>query len=405
MSEAIDRFTAEIDEGFDASQSVVLRYRHAVRFEGDEQKDLQFKQQLESTSLSEGLRVVPLMEYRGVSIDVLDESSLMATGTLKSIDGCIAAAKSHVEGFDRCVFESGGNTGSALTKYGECAGFESYFVVPAENLSLLDSSIFERPDAHLIAVDDPREVKPSAARLAALEGLRRIPEATWRIQASTLIGCFVLEHFLGITSYDFMVQSISAAFGPIGIYKVLSAGLGSDYTLPRFVGIQQAANCPMYRAWRRQSPEILRPVQSTSQLLTRVMYDSEPHTYGTFEKLDRLLTETGGHLDIIDHDEFFGTLNSQIAGQSLIEHLENSGIQIGLRDGEVIEKTGLISLIGTLKQIDRGRVAPGARVLVCFTGGTACPDGLAVPDVQISNSSQIDKIFGHQSKTRQGNHG
>jgi hypothetical protein len=135
------------------------------------------------------------------------------------------------------------------------------------------------------------------------------------------------------------------------------------------------------------------------------MYDSEPHTYGTFEKLDQLLKETGGHLDVIDHEEFFGALEFQITGRSLIEHLGNSGIQIALRDGDVIEKAGLISLIGTLKQIDQGSVVAGSRVLVCFTGGTACPDGLAVPDAQISDSSQVEQFFGHESKALQEIHG
>jgi threonine synthase len=403
MSEAVEDFVRAIDQDVDASRSVVLRYRDAVRFETDVQEDARFKEHLDRTSLQEGLRIVPLMEYRGVSIDVLDESSLMTTGTLKSIDGCIAAAKSLFEGFDRCLFESGGNTGSALTRYGECVGLETYFVVPAENLTILDSPVFERASAYLIAVDDPGQVKPAAARLAEIEGLRRIPEPEWRFQASTLIGCFVLEHFIEHSAYDQMTQSISAAFGPIGIYKVLAA-LGEGSRLPRFVGIQQAANCPMYRAWRGQGAEPARPVRSTAQLLTRVMYDSQPHTYGTFDKLEQLLNETGGDLETIDHDEFFRALDRQIEGMSLIELLDQAGIRIGLRDGEVIEKAGLIALIGTLKQIDSGLMSANSRVLVCLSGGTACPDGKAVPDVHIADSSQIDHWFGRQSRPLRSSH-
>ncbi len=403
MSDAIGSFLRAIDEGVDASRSVVLRYRNAVRFENDDQDDARFKRHLDRTSLKEGLEIVPLMEYRGVSIDVLDESSLMTTGTLKSIDGCIAAAKSLFQGFERCIFESGGNTGSALTRYGECVDLESYFVVPAENLTILDSSIFERSGAYLIAVDDPGEVKPAAARLAEIECLRRIPEPEWRFQASTLIGCFVLEQFIENGPYDQMTQSISAAFGPIGIYKVLTA-MGAGSPLPRFVGIQQAANCPMYRAWRGQDAVPAKPVRSTARLLTRVMYDSQPHTYGTFEKLEQLLNETDGDLETIDHDEFFRALDRKIEGMSLIEILDRAGIRIGLRDGEVIEKAGLIALIGTLKQIDRGLIAGNSRVLVCLSGGTACPDGRAVPDVHVADSSQIDRFFGRQSRPLRSSH-
>lgn len=404
MSETVDSFLESIDSEFAAADSVVLRYRHAVRFETADADNERFKQHLDRTSLSEGLRVVPLMEHRGVVIDVLDESSLMATGTLKSIDGCLAAARSLHEGFARCVFESGGNTGSALTRYGAGVDLESYLVVPSENLIVLDSAVFSRPSAHLIAVDDPAEVKPTAARIASALGVRRIPDAGWRYQSSTLIGCFVLEHFLTHSAYDAMVQSISAAFGPIGIYKVLAA-FGNGIELPRFFGIQQRANCPMYRRWKGQTDEPPSLIRSTDQLLSRVMYDSEPHTYGTYEKLEQLLRETDGDLETIDHAEFYRGLDTLFDNRSLIDHLAHAEIHIGVRGDEVIEKAGLIALLGTLKQIEKGDVPAGSRVLVCLSGGTAQPDGLAVPDVRISSASEIEDFFSDRSLAMGGGRG
>jgi hypothetical protein len=41
----------------------------------------------------------------------------------------------------------------------------------------------------------------------------------------------------------------------------------------------------------------------------------------------------------------------------------------------VLEKAGLMALAGTLREIESGRIAPGSRVLVCVTGGTARPEG------------------------------
>ena len=185
----------------------------SCQFESDRDDDRRFKRHLERTSVREGLRVVPLMEYRGVELDVLDESSLMTTGTLKSIDGCIAATckKPRVEGFDRCVFESGGNTGSRVDPI-RCSeiGFRDFLSwCRAENVNASSTvHIFERSKMpHLIAVDDPGEVKPTAARIATLEALRRIPDRSWRSQSSSLIGCFVLEHFLANGAHDHMVQS------------------------------------------------------------------------------------------------------------------------------------------------------------------------------------------------------
>src|SRR5919106_5567919 len=84
-----DAFLAAIDPRWEASQSVVLRYRHVVRLESAEDDDVHLKTLFEKTSIREGMRVVPLFVHRDVEVSVLDETSLMHTGTLKSIDGCV----------------------------------------------------------------------------------------------------------------------------------------------------------------------------------------------------------------------------------------------------------------------------------------------------------------------------
>jgi len=43
-----------------------------------------------------------------------------------------------VERLSEVVFESGGNTGAALTEYGQKAGLETFLFIPEENVSLLD---------------------------------------------------------------------------------------------------------------------------------------------------------------------------------------------------------------------------------------------------------------------------
>mgnify|MGYP001828696368 CR=1 FL=1 len=406
MSDPISEFLAAIDHEVAATDSVVRRYRHAVRFEPEAESNERIESLLETTSLREGLRIVPLMNYEGVSIDVLDESSMMATRTLKSIDGCIAAARCLDAGIERCVFESGGNTGSALTLYAGSAGLETYLFLPVENLDLLDTEVFGHLHTHLITVGDPGQVKPSAHAFAERHAIERIPKPGWRHQASRLIGCFLLEHALKQPFYDCMVQSISAAFGPIGIYHVLDRGLASHTPRPRFIGIQQAANCPMYRAWRGEKEAADgQPVRSTRKLLTRVMYDNAPQTYGTFEALRQLLIDTGGHLDTLDHDEFSAGLGRQFEAVDLVDLLANADIHIGKRDGEILEKAGLIALLGALKQIDSGRIQPGERVLVCFTGGTGRPDGRVVADHHIETADQIAEIHVHNSRYLESQHG
>lgn len=375
-----DRFVGAIDPRWEASQSVVLRYRNAVRLESSEEDDACLKALFERTSVREGVRVLPLFSYRDVDVSVLDETSLMHTRTLKSIDGCVTTAHCLLRGYQRVVFESGGNTGTALTAYGTRVGLETFLFVPAENVALLDGRFFDSEAAHVIAVDRPRDVKPAAAIFAPRHGLSRIPELGWRIQASTFVGCFLLEHLLDHGPYDVLAQSISAAFGPVGIYRVLASHRERLDRLPSFLGVQQAANCPMVRAWKNGGAPSAgssdpRPIESTTELLARVMYDGEPGTYGTLDPLRRILVDTGGDLTTVDHDEFRRGLATIVDGRSILDHLADRGIEIATRGGEIIEKAGLMALVGTLREIESGGIASGKRVLVCITGGTAQPGG------------------------------
>lgn len=386
MSTSASDFLSAIDRSHDGEQSVVLRYRHCLRFEESPADDEAFKGLLERTSIREGLRILPLLTYRDVEISVLDETSLMHTHTLKSIDGAVSIARSLQRGYQKVAFESGGNTGTALSIYGRRVGLETYLVLPGENLSLLDSAAFEAPTTHLIAVRDRHRVKQVASELRKREGLPKVPQPEWRLEASTFIGSYLLEAMLEGLEFDFLAQTISAAFAPIGIFRVLRQHQHDLGRLPSFLGVQQAPNCPMYRALRGTDTgagagEAESEVRSTGRLLTRVMYDSSPQSYGTVDELRGVLDDTGGDLTLVDSADFRTLLEEDFDGAGILSVLGKAGVDIFLRDGEIVETTGLLALTGTLKEIAAGRIKAGSRVLVCLTSGTGRPDGAVVPEV------------------------
>ncbi len=380
-----------IDANYGPEASVVARYRNAFTF-GPPEEDERFKALLLETSVQEGARVFPLLTYRGVDIQILDESSRMHTGTLKSIDGCFTMAQCRLRGYERVVFESGGNTGTALTAYGQKAGLETFLFVPEENLSLLDSSVFAPDTAHLISVAEPGWVKQAAGSMAGLNGIHHIPEKGWRYQASRFRGLFILEHLLRHGGFDWLTQTISAAFGPIGIYRVLERFSGGEVPLPRFLGFQQAANCPMYRAWTSADRELDASPPEPSigeELLTRVMYDVAPYTYGTYEDLRDVLVTTRGDLATVNHAEFFDLLDQDFDGKGILGLLHEKGFTVRDRDGEIVDRTGLIALAGTLKAIRTGRIEGGCRVLCCLTSGTGRADGRAKPEYRVTRLEDL----------------
>jgi len=249
-------------------------------------------------------------------------------------------------------------------------------------LPLLDARVFAGPGVHVVAVEDAGAVKAAARAFAEREGIPRVPELAWRHEASALIGSFVLEHVLAHGRPDHLVQGISAAFAPIGIYRMLTPFRQRLGGLPAFLGIQQTANCPMARAWlETDAPgRSVPPLATTNGLLARVMYDEAPRSYGTFEELRGLLHASAGDLTTINRAEFERWLDVSIEGRTPIEHLARHGVAIAQRDGEVLEKAGLMGLAGALREIAAGRFRAGSRLLVNLTGGTAQPRGEVVPE-------------------------
>ena len=379
-------FAQAIDRSCDAARSVVLRYRRAVQLGATPLEDRRLKDLLEKTSIREGLRIFHLLSYRGVEVDVLDETSLMHTHTLKSIDGCVTLAHCLLRGYQRIVVESGGNTATAIAAYARPHGVQVFCFVPGENLPLLDAD-----SAHVIAVETPGLVKDVARRFAQASGVHRVPETEWRYQAAMFIGCFLLEHLLEGASFDFLVQTISAGFGPIGMYRALDAYGWDTHVSPRFLGVQQETNAPVYRAWKAGATQVEpTALTSTAGLLTPVMYDGAPQTYGTFPELKTLLQRTRGELTTLSQADFERWLFSEGAEGDVLRRLRDHGVTIGIRDGEVVDKTGLIALAATLREIARGRIPRASRVVVCLTSGAHVAGGTMSAECRVSEPASID---------------
>jgi len=331
----------------------VARYRRTL-WPADDQSA--YRALLLESSQAEGLRILPVMKYRGVAIDLLDESSLMTTGTFKSLVGCVTVARCRAEGLTDVVFESGGNTGTAIAAYGRPAGLATTFVVPAANVALLDPLLVE--GSRVVAVEERDRVKETARALGEREGAVHVPRVAWSIEAAGFIGAYLLERaLLHDDRYDLLTQSICAAFGPIGLYRSLALGGGAFGSLPRFLGVRPGGD----------------------QSLSRVMYDKHPETYGTFSELDALLARTDGRAVTATAAEFARWIEEPIEGVTIVERLANVGLDIAFDDAGVIaEKTGLVALAGLLSEIEAGRVSAGTRALVCLTGGARVRVGAAV---------------------------
>lgn len=393
MSNMASTFEQLVDRKHAPESSLVRRYLKAYGTDLESGAQLAFQSLLQEASLQEGVRLFPLFSHRGVEVNLLDETSLMHTRTFKSIDGCVTAAHCKLNGYDRVVLESGGNSGSALTAYCRQLGIETFCFVPEANLPLLSAELFSNRLSHLIAVKERGMVKEATHRFARQRGLPLVPRVEWRFEAAMFRGFFILEQLLAGNRFDWLTQTISAAFGPIGIYRVLMRHRNEIDSLPRFLGVQQATNCPMYRAWMASLGGSDNIPERDEPLVVSVMYDVKPQTHGTFAELEQMLKTSGGNMTTVDAGELNAFLSRRFDGRTALEWLSANGVEVTVRVGEIVEKAGLVALAGLVKEIDAGAIKPGMRVLCSLTGGASGSDGKAVPEHVIASMDQVDRLY------------
>lgn len=376
----------KIDERYPADRSVVLRYAPALLDGVD----------VLATSRREGLRILDIGEWQGVTLKLLDESSLMASGTYKSLDGCLTTALCREEGIRRVVFSSGANAGAALSLYGAATGLESFFLCPAGNLNKLEGALFERPTAHLIAVEGcDLRVKQAAKLLAQRLGAPVVPKLEWRMLSAGCRGLFLAELLVQHgQKLDWLVQSVCAGYGPLGIYsafaKLVASGALDKTKVPKFLAVQQGGLCPMVNAWKQRRDTLL-PLTDTDwheRPIEPALYNVHPDQ--TYPELCRTLQTWGGDMIAVHQAEF------DMYASEFQARIERAGVTLTSVDGQVLECAGLLAGAGALQAIAERHVAPGATVLCALTGGTGtAPSKPAIPEHRIALSDALEGWYAH----------
>lgn len=375
----MDRLKKYINADFPMHKSIVLRYHSALN-----PGSLLFKD-LEGTSLGEGVKIFRLCQYRGVDIFLMDETTLMHSGTYKSIGSCITIALCKKHSYRKIVFSSGANTGIALTLYAKQAGIETFFFHPENTAYKIDGTLFSNGLAHRIAVGCPeRIVKSLAQSFSDLFKIPLVPKIDWRIRSSRYRAfpiCEVMQ--TRKLRFSWIAQTICAGYGPLGMYQVFKQlreeRIFASHEIPQFLGIQQKANAPMVTAWNSGRKRLckIRNGAAHHNLIEPALYNTFPQA--TYPKMCALLRDFGGSLLSISEDEYNKYCDY------FVSRLSAAGIQltIALRNGknDFIEKAGILAGIGILKAIDEGRIKKGEKVLCCFTGGIA-PRGTVFSEQQ-----------------------
>lgn len=377
-------FNTFIDQKYPAEQSIIMRYHRSGITKLSEQE-------LKPISLKEGERIFYLMDHRGVPVYILDETTLMETGTFEALVALITLGHCKKSGYKKVIFSSGGNLGTALARYAGLVGIRAYSFNPLDNIPLLDGNIFMKKDIYIIGVKNSQKTRDVMLRvrkhMMKIEGYDPlIPKIKWRLEAFGFRGFFIAEYITkNNIQFTAIAQTISAGFGPIGTFKMLGNLFQKRQIkiLPEFLGVQQEKNCYMYQKWSREKVS-----GSDTSLLVPTLFDKDPNkTFGIYPALARLLKKTKGSLLTINSREFAYYISATV-----LKKFRQNGLKHTLRKGEIVAKSGLVALAGVLKAIDSGIIHKGP-ILVSMTDGVKNIVRPAIPKFIIGNKADLNKVI------------
>ncbi len=344
---------------FPIEDSAILRY--SFRFP-------KMQSFFKKTSIKEGSRIFKLLLYKDVEIFIKDETTLMHTGTYKTLDACVSIAFCKKLGFKKIAFSSGANLGSAISEYAKKQGIETFSFHPTSTIEKLNPLFFNNKNSHVISVTKhEKAIKKLTKEFAQTYNIPLIPPLKWRFVASAFRALEIAEYSETNNKFDWIAQIVCAAYGPIGIYKEFEK-LAKKYTFraPKYLGLQQHANCPMVNAWQENQNHLCpRHINAKpAKYIEKALYNTNPAK--SYPLLFDLLKKHGGNMLSVDLSDYTKATKFK---KKLSKHKINFTTKTLDRRKEIVEKSGLLTLGGTLKAIDKGVVKKGESVLCLLTGG------------------------------------
>jgi threonine synthase len=269
-----------------------------------------------------------------------------------------------------------------------------YFFHPRSTLYKLDAANFAGDRVKVITVDRPeREVKRLAKEFADTYGITHVPNLDWRFAASAVRAMHIMERsLLPGRRVDWMAQTICAGFGPVGIYDCWSWLIGKKLMpadmVPSFLGIQQAANAPIVRAWEKGSRRITEQdivANSLESYIEPGLYNTNPNI--NYANLNDLNERYGGAFLAVEGDDY------STYEQTVINWFRDAGLEFTRmpQSGEILERAGILTGVGILKAIEVGVLEQGSRVLYLLTGGFRKLSSFnrLQPDVEVDGEKSI----------------
>jgi len=350
-----------VNQKFSSEDSVVLRF-------GQNVQNIPYDY-LQRVSIKEGVRIIDLPDtISGVRVALLDLSSLSKTGTFKDCLATITISDCLAKDIKKYVYQSSGNTGNALAAYSARHNLKSILLYPSNSRYKLGANFIDKRYTTTVECNVPEpQIKELAKNISENLNLPLMPTFEHQIQSNKLRAYFIAEYCRSTKKYfDWHVQSLSSGYGIFGFYRGLEE-LNNNFGFtkpPKLLGIQQESIHPFVNDYRKQINLEEIPEGKAPTIEPTLFRRNPPEEF--LKLMRHIVKQHGGTIEMITNKQY------RQFRDKVIDMLKQVNIEISftnIPEKEMIEKAGLLALIGTMTAVKSKIIKSGERVLVAFTGG------------------------------------
>ena len=309
-------------------------------------------------SLGEGntplIRLANIARAAGDQVDIyVKYEGLNPTGSFKDRGMCMAVTKAVEEGSRAIICASTGNTSASAAAYAARAGIAAFVLIPDGKIALGKLAQAMIHGAIVIQIKGNFDAGMQLVKEVAHEAPVTIVNSInpYRLQGQKTAAFEIIEALGRAPDYHCLpvgnAGNISAHWLGYSEY----ASLGFTNNRPRMVGYQAAGAAPFLRGKMVDNPE-------TVATAIRIGHPQSWELAWAAQK------ESQGWFDECSDEEI-------LAAQKLLAQ----------KEGIFCEPASAISIAGALRDIQRGKIAPGSKIVCTLTG-----HGLKDPDTAIKQS-------------------
>lgn len=345
-----------------------------------------------SLSMGEHEQIIDAGYYQHAHLYLYDMTTMNPTQTFKDYIGCLTLAYCLQNNINCFCVQSSGNTAMSIIHYGrQTPQIKIIVFYMDKNAYKIDADDLPT-NVTLVQVNSTeKKMRQIVKRFSDLTNIPILPNDVIQLNANKLRANYLNDNYIkkGV-HFDWIVQSLSGAYGPIGLYHGFSE-IESAMKVPKLLGVQQEAVCPYVKILGESIPENHVAADENILMLEPTLFRTEPGPE-LVAKMRHILDTYGGKLKMLTNNDYHRY------SVKAIQLLANNGINIapgGTKGHQVQEIAGVLSVAAVLHEIEisNGIITKDQAVLICVTGGArAGPKNLPVPKVIIDHTTADEEL-------------